>query len=607
VSEEALRQRLAAILAADAAGYSRLMAVDEHATVAALDAARTVFRSRIEANQGRVVDMAGDSVLAVFELATGAVSAALAIQSDLDAAAQALPVERRMLYRIGVHTGEIIEKADGTVYGDGVNVAARLEGLAKPGTVAVSDTVRSYVRGRVSADFEDLGEQRVKNIAEPVRAYCLRATLESVATPASAAGDIDLSLPDKPSIAVLPFTNMSGDPDQEYFTDGITEDIITELSRFHSLFVIARNSTFTFKGKAIDVRTVGKELGVRYVVEGSIRRAGTRIRVTAQLVDSTTGNHLWAERYDRELEDVFAVQEEVTRAIVTAIAPRVNSAELAKASRKRPESLGAYEIAVRARAHILEAWMKSEVSLREQAMREANEALGIDATSTIALNALAWAYTHHVVYGGSSDTRVSWQKGMVAATKAIETDPSDSDGYAYKALLLCFDPERRPLTEGLTIARHALELNPNSMRALVSLGFAEILAGNPRNAISILLTALRLSPLDPLRYLWYTYLAMASFGNADYADGVKYALLATSQVPGFAVSQAILAANFVGAGNIEDAKVAMKNARRLGPEYVERITSAGPSHRMAEDRKKFITFFRVAASLEAPSAADALR
>jgi len=607
VSEEVLRQRLAAILAADAAGYSRLMAADERATVAALDAARTVFRTQIQANHGRIVDMAGDSVLAVFELATGAVSAALAIQTDLNAAAHALPIERRMLYRIGIHTGEIIEKADGTVYGDGVNVAARLEGLATPGTVTVSDTVRSYVRGKISVDFEDLGEQRVKNIAEPVRAYGLRATLPTPAQPVLTVGDIDLSLPDKPSIAVLPFTNMSGDPSQEYFTDGITEDIITELSRFHSLFVIARNSSFTYKGKAIDVRTVGKQLGVRYVVEGSIRRSGTRIRVTAQLVDSTTGKHLWAERYDRELEDVFAVQEEVTGAIVTAIAPRVDSAELAKASRKRPESLGAYEIAVRARAHILEAWMKSDVSLREQAMQEADEALAIDANSTIALNALAWAYAHRIVNGEWSEAMVPWQKGMATVAKAIDADPSDSDGYAYKALLLCFDPELRPLTEGLAIARYALDLNPNSMRALVSLGFSEILAGNPQDAILVLLTALRLSPLDPLRYLWYTYLAMASCTGGAYADGVKYALLATSLVPGFAVSQASLATNYVGAGNIEEAKAAMENARRLSPAFAERVMNGRTHYRKTEIRKKLMTFSRIAAGLETPSAADGLR
>jgi adenylate cyclase len=600
-----LRQRLAAILAADVAGYSRLMAADEAATVAALDAARGVFRAQIEAAQGRVIDMAGDSVLAVFELASKAVSAALDVQRRLEAASIDVAEERRMRFRIGVHLGEIIEKADGSVYGDGVNIAARLEGLAAPGGVAVSDAVRSAVRGKVDAAFDDLGEQQVKNIADPVRAYRVRT--EGAAAPAPKIGEIDLSLPDKPSIAVLPFSNMSGDSEQEYFTDGVTEDIITELSRYHSLFVIARNSSFTYKGRAVDVRSVAKELGVRYIVEGSIRRAGKRIRVTAQLVDSATGKHLWAERYDRELEDVFAVQEEVTRAIVTAIAPRIDSAEFDKASRKRPESLGAYEIAVRARAHILEAWMKSDATLCDQALREANDALAIDLRSTIALNALAWVYAHRVVNGRVSDAMAPWQEGMAAAAAAIEADRLDSDGYAYKALLLCFDPERRPMNEALSIARRALELNPNNMRALVSLGFAEILAGHPQNAIEVLLVALRLSPLDPLRYLWYNYLAMASCTGGNYGAGVEYALVSTSQAPGFVVGHGALATNYVGAGELEKAKVALETARRLGPWYVERALNGELAYRAPNDLKKVTTFFRIAAGLEDPRAAEALR
>jgi adenylate cyclase len=339
VSGSDLKQRLAAILAADVAGYSRLMAADERATVASLDAARTVFRSQIESNQGRVIDMAGDSVLAVFETATGAVSAALSIQREINLSGEKNPDDRRMRFRIGIHLGDVIEKADGTIYGDGVNIAARLEGLAAPGGITISDAVHGAVRGKVAASFADQGEQQVKNISHPVRAFAVRADGGSAPKPVRAAGEIDLSLPDKPSIAVLPFANMSGDPEQEYFTDGITEDIITELSRFQSLFVIARNSSFTYKGKAVDVRQISKELGVRYVVEGSIRRSGNRVRVTAQLIDSFSGNHLWAEKYDRVLEDIFAVQEEVTACIVSAIAPQVDAAEALRARRAghRPE------------------------------------------------------------------------------------------------------------------------------------------------------------------------------------------------------------------------------------------------------------------------------
>ena len=270
-----------------------------------------------------------------------------------------------MRFRIGVHLGDVIEKADGTIYGDGVNIAARLEGLAEPGGITVSDSVRIAVRGKVVADFEDQGEQQVKNIPHPIRAFAVRVD-DSAAKPAPTGVEIDMSLPDKPSIAVLPFINMSGDPEQEYFTDGVTEDIITELSRFHSLFVIARNSTFTYKGKAVDVRTVARELGVRYVLEGSIRRSGNRIRVTAQLIDSLTGNHIWAEKYDRVMEDIFAVQEEVTRSIVAAIAPQIEDAEIAKARRVRPANLSAYEIAVRASANASEAYVRMNSTLRDQ-------------------------------------------------------------------------------------------------------------------------------------------------------------------------------------------------------------------------------------------------
>ena len=340
-----LKQRLAAILAADVAGYSRLMAADERATVAALDAARSIFKSRIEANQGRVIDMAGDSVLAVFETAIGAVSAALAVQQELGVSPDAVPEDRRMRFRIGVHLGDVIEKADGTIYGDGVNIAARLEGLAEPGGITVSESIRTAVRGKVSANFEDRGEQKVKNIAEPVRAYRVRAGGAAKSGSTAPSLGLKLTLPDGPSIAVLPFQNMSGDPDQEYFSDGITEDIITDLSKLSGLLVIARNSTFTYKGRAADVRQVGREFGVSHVLEGSVRRTGDRVRITAQLIDTAAGHHLWAERYDRRLEDIFAVQDEITREIVSALDVRLLRGEQASVWRRllrRPEALDAY-------------------------------------------------------------------------------------------------------------------------------------------------------------------------------------------------------------------------------------------------------------------------
>ena len=601
-----LKQRLAAILAADAAGYSRLMAADERATVAALDAARAVFRAQIESTGGRVIDMAGDSVLAVFETATGAVSAALAIQQQLTSLAAGVPDDRRMRFRIGVHLGDVIEKADGTVYGDGVNIAARLEGLAEPGGITVSESIRTAVKGKVSASFEDQGAQQVKNIAEPVRAFAVRAAGGAAATPSPAAREIDLSLPDKPSIAVLPFTNMSGDPEQEYFSDGITEDIITELSRFHSLFVIARNSTFTYKGKAVDVRTVARELGVRYVLEGGIRKASTRIRVTAQLIDALTGSHIWAERYDRVLEDIFAVQEEVTQSIVAAIAPQILTAEQDTARRRRPENLSAHDLALRASANANEAYLKSDSQLRDQALAEAREALALDPRSTLALDVIASLQGQylHMFMGTGPDAKKSWEEGVAAATRSIELDPSGSAGYGWMGMLLSLAGRR---TEALANARRGHELNPNDLFALGNLSYVELMEGHPELALEHLQKSIRLSPRDPFQYIASAMRAAACFFLRDYARGLEYALLSVGEAPNWPISHMNHALVAVGLGDIAAARAALEAARRLAPEYVQRrLAGESPYHR-PEDRRRVTTALRIAAGLEDPSAADALR
>ena len=336
MSGSELKKRLAAILAADVTGYSRLMAADDRATVAALDAGRAIFRAHIDANHGRVIDMAGDSVLAVFDTAIGAVSAALAVQRELATLVADTPEDRQMRFRIGVHLGDVIEKGDGTIYGDGVNIAARLEGLAAPGGISVSESIHVAVRGKVTADFVDQGEQTVKNIPHPVRAFSVSVdggvsapALPSV--PAETQTRPAPSLPDLPSLAVLPFTNMSGDPEQDYFADGMVEDIITALARMGAFFVIARNSTFVYKGKAVDIKQVGRELGVRYVLEGSVRKAGNRVRITGQLIEADTARHVWADRFEGTLEDVFELQDRITESIVSAIQPSMLRAEIERA------------------------------------------------------------------------------------------------------------------------------------------------------------------------------------------------------------------------------------------------------------------------------------
>ncbi len=498
-----LKQRLAAILAADAVGYSRLMSLDERATVAALDASRSVFHTQTAANHGRVVDTAGDSVLAVFETAAGALNAALQIQAELAEVHKDIPIERRMLFRVGVHMGDVMEKTDGSVYGDGVNISARLQALAEPGQIIVSDAIHGAVRGKVAATFTDQGEQQVKNIAHPVRAYRVRVghanepTTVSVANPL--AGAIDLSLPDKPSIAVLPFTNMSGDPEQEYFTDGITEDIVTELSRFHSLFVIARNSSFTYKGKPVDVRTVSRELGVRYVLEGSIRRSGNRIRVTAQLIDALSGNHIWAEKYDRVLEDIFAVQEEVTECIVAAIAPQIDSSERAGATRRRPANLSAYELALRATSLCIDGSDRSDPATLEEALRQARCALAIDPESLHALHAVARVQLMNLMFSFAPDRAGAWNDGMAAAARAIALTNS-SMVRSTKALLLQYAPGGARWDEARIEAETAYRTNPQDVFALSAFGHITTICGDAPAGIRLLERWLRIDPRDPLAH-----------------------------------------------------------------------------------------------------------
>ncbi|MEO6362025.1 MAG: winged helix-turn-helix domain-containing protein [Caldimonas sp.] len=451
-----------------------------------------------------------------------------------------------------------------------------------------------------------LGSEAIATI--PGRGYRFAARMDTRA-PAIApiVGELDLSLPDRPSIAVLPFSNLSGDPEQEYFTDGVTEDIITELSRFHSLFVIARNSTFSYKGKAVDVRTVAKELGVRYVLEGSIRRVSNRIRVTGQLIDALTGNHIWAERYDRVVEDIFAVQEEVTQSIVTAISPQIDAAELNKVRRKRPDSLGAYELAVRASAAAHESFLKTDRVLRQQAISQARDALEVDPRSILALTTIASAQCQQVIFRTAPDIDAAWQEGMDAADQAIEADPSDSRGYHRKGLLLIHSPAKKEIAPALAHLKRALKLNPNEVKNLSSIGLAEVLAGHVGEAIEHLQQALRVSPLDAMRPSIHGNLAFAHFCRKEYQEALEYALLGASEAPNWAFCHMYSAASHVGLGDIEAARSAFAVASRLAPELTkERLAGRGTLQDPAY-KHRYTTFLRIAAGLEDPVVADALR
>jgi adenylate cyclase len=578
-SGQDLRQRLAAILAADAHGYSRLMSADEPATVAALDAARAVFRRHIEVNQGRVIDMAGDSVLAVFETAFGAVSAALAVQESLCEVTRAQPEERRMCFRVGVHLGDVMEKADGTVYGDGVNIAARLQALAEPGGIIVSESVRSAVRSKVGAGFEDRGEQRVKNIAEPVRVF--RVRLEGAAAAATAAARAGGSAgTDPPSVAVLPFQNMSGEADQEYFSDGITEDLITDLSKLSGLLVIARNSTFTYKGRPVDVRQIGREFNVSHVLEGSVRRAGGRVRITAQLVEVVNGHHVWADRYDRSFEDVFAIQDEITREIVAALDVRLLHGEQAAGWRKSLR-----------RADALDTYYRG-LDLFNRVAREANaEALHcfeqvIDRAPQSPLGYLGTAWTHLSAfrYGWSDSPPESLKRAAGLAGRALELDEGCADAHALLGYYhLLQGAHERAIAEG----ERALALNPNHADNAANLACSYAVADRPADAIPLLQRAIRLSPIYPTWYL--NILGFASLRTGRYGEAEAALKLALQREPANARCRMLLAWAYHTQGRIDEAGHEAQEILRHEPAF--RLENVAPQLAIIKDRTLIARYF----------------
>ena len=556
MAETTVRQRLAAILAADVAGYSRLMAGDERATLAALDSARGIFREHIETHQGRVIDMAGDSVLAVFDTATGAVAAALAVQEGLVAMAAAVPEDRQMRFRIGVHLGDVMEKADGTVYGDGVNIAARLEGLAEPGGITVSEAVQGAVRGRVSATFADQGEQQVKNIVHTVHAYRLvKAQREAVT------GALDRSgkpASEKPSIAVLPFANMSGDPEQEYFADGISEDILTGLSKLRWFFVIARNSSFTYKGKAVDVKRVARELGVRYVLEGSVRKGGNRVRITTQLIDASTGNHIWADRYDGDLTDVFALQDEITKKVVAAIEPKLLEAEGIRSQNRSPEDLGAWDMVIQANSlfwRLTKAEIEAAIAILQRAVeRYPNYA---PAHSMLAFDLLVSGYI------GWALMEPQLQQAASLAARAEELDHGDP--WAHLALGYVAFVRRRTSAAAAEFQR-ALALNPNFAAAHGYLGWALAFDGQSEQAIAHLKEAIRMSPHDPQNAIFNTGLAIAHYLAGRFVEAVEYGRETLQQRSAFTAGHRIYCASLAQNGQIDEAREALARLKAVHPD-----------------------------------------
>lgn len=579
---DGFKQRLVAILAADAAGYSRLMSLDERATIESLDAARSVFRTQTTAHQGRVVDTAGDSILAVFETANGALNAALRIQADLAQACNDVAVERRMLFRIGIHLGDVMEKADGSVYGDGVNIAARLQALAEPGRITVSDAIHGAVRGKVAATLVDQGEQQVKNISHPVRAYRVQAgTSEVVAAGAKPlSGGPGLALPDRPSIAVLPFTNMSGETAQEYFTDGITEDIITELSRYKSLFVVARNSSFVFRGRPVDIREVGSRLGVGYVLEGSVRKAGNRIRVTAQLIDAVTGEHVWADRFDGDLIDVFDLQDEISRRIVSTIPGRLEDSQAQRILQTPTDSLSAYEQVLRGQKY-LHQFTQTDF---ENASSCFQAAIALDGQFARAHALLAVVEVYRWFW---DDEPSRLARAVSIGEFALTLDAHESRAHLAVGVAHLFRANHDRAEHHLAEAR---KLNPNDDLVMLELGRLQMYAGKPESGADLVRQAMRLNPYHPNWY--WNVLGRCLHSAGDY----KAAIPVFEGVinPQF-WTNVYLAACYAAAGNSD--KAAEHRARALAqrPDFtIEGFTHYLP-YRNPEDLRRYVETLRAAA------------
>jgi TolB-like protein/class 3 adenylate cyclase len=551
-----MEHRLAAVVMADVVGYSRLMEADEAGTLAAWKERRTsILEPTVRAHGGRIVKLMGDGVLIEFGSAMHAVTGALELQRKMIEANIPVTDARRIVLRMGINLGDVIGEA-GDIYGEGVNIAARLEALAEPGGICISAKVHEEVRGKLPSIFEDMGEQALKNIARSIRVYRVRA---GSAIEAASPQPPDLSLPDRPSIAVLPFQNMSGDSEQEYFADGMVEDITTAMSRLRWLFVIARNSSFTYKGRAVDVKQVGRELGVRYVLEGSVRKAGTRVRVTGQLIDTSTGAHLWADRFDGELANIFDLQDQVTASVVGAIAPKLEQAEIERAERKPTQSLDAYDYFLRGMA----AFNKFTQASNETALAHFYRAIELDPRFAAAYGMAARCYLQRKGFGWVAD-----RDREVAETRRLAGQAAElgrDDAVALSAAGMALIAVAGDLDEGADLVEQAVVLNPNLAWAAHFSALTKAFLGEPGPAIEHAARAMRLSPQDPQMFAMQSATALAHFIAGRYDAASSWAEAALRQRSNFLMALGIAAASGVLAGKTEQAQKAMARLRELNP------------------------------------------
>jgi adenylate cyclase len=590
LTDKRVERRLAAVMAADVAGYSRLMGADEEGTLGNLKALRkAVVDPKIVEHRGRIVKTTGDGMLVEFASAVDAARCAVEIQRDVAAQNVDVPQEGRIEFRIGVHVGDIIID-DNDIFGDGVNIAARLEGIAEPGGVCISDDAQRQIRGKVDFSYSDMGLQTLKNIAEPMRAWHMRLgsdaisllPLHSPAVPVQT-----LALPDKPSIAVLAFQNMSGDAEQEYFADGIAEDIITTLSKLRWLFVIARNSSFTYKGHAVDIKQIGRELGVRYVLEGSVRKAGNRLRITGQLVEAATGNHLWAERYDRALEDIFAVQDEITHSIIGAIAPGILAAEIQRSQGKETAELGQWERLMRAHWHI-RRFTREDSS---EAIRLLDELLRRQPDNALALADLAFSLHFAALFGWTDAPAASRARMSETARRAVASDEQDAAAHTSLGIHELFLGQHDNAIRRL---QRAIELDPNSTFARGYLGTAYAFGGECDPAIENLQEAMRLSPRDFLMVVWFTVSAWAYLSDGEFEQAADCGKRAIDCNPAFPDAHGTFAAASAHLGHMDDARAGLDEFMRLMPGLTVGDERLIRPFRRPADRERFLDGLRKA-------------
>jgi adenylate cyclase len=583
LSAAASTRRLAAILAADIAGYSWLMDADEEGTLARLKALHVeLIDPTIAAHNGRLVKTTGDGLLVEFGSVLDALQCAIEVQAGMAQRNAGAPADKRIEYRIGINMGDIVVE-DGDIFGDGVNVAARLEGLAAPGGICVSARVQEDAVGKLDLAFEDMGEQALKNIARPVTAYRIANGSVSATTQQTPA----LALPDKPSVAVLPFTNMSADPEQEFFADGIAEDVITALSRYPSLFVIARNSCFTYKGRAVNVKEIGRELGVRYVLGGSLRKSANRIRVTTQLVEAESGKHVWAERYDRELADIFAVQGEIAEAVTVAITPAIADAELHRALRKPPENLDAWA------AYQRGLWNYGKFTADDNVVAQNcfQQAIDLDPYFVGGYWGLIWAQLVAASIFRRRNLVETLRSAETLARRAVALDSQDPEARVSLGLTSAFSGDYEG---GLAEIKHALAASPNWAVAHAALGYALIWSGRPKEGLAALQSYFRLDPRDPSGRAALVQAAIGHYFCREYDAAIDALKQVIRSYPDFPLSYRWLAAALGQAGQIEEARETLEKAIAIAPASSDRYPRGRPPWFRLQDHAHFLEGLRKA-------------